>query len=757
MTKLKPAHRAFLKLRPKVFKLPYQKKEALRGKGYSEAFLKEFPELRGKPFDPDVAEQYADKLTQKHDDERHELLANVGLPPDALDTVRIKTPDGTKIVPKIEAEQMHEQWQREADEKARQDRLNNESGADKFFRKVNTGLRAVADVGKFLVPKPLQFAYDMFRPSDEALGLGLLHATPEEKSEELAEPLEVWGKGLHVGPDKTKYRHAKLYKITSPNTMNVYIGSTYADRIEKRLQSHVSKYKRHKEGKKQHYITVFDVIKHGSPKIELIGEKAVKGRKQLEAWEAAEIRKARRTVNKNTPGGKDSRQGGGSLDPPVFQPLWTDDDGAEPEDMSGGAAKSSKFNPEQMALFYGKRGTAMNKVRDLRDGSWQCDLMFPTLVGKLVPVFCAIEVTTRLGFACRTTKTGPGVVESLDKLLTFAEPWRVRHMTFDLGSEFNNVDVKRWVAKHCAPEPGREAEPAKPYYFDSKAKSQKGLIERFNGTIRADLELYMSALHTSTWSDKTLSVICEEYNNKKHSTIGVSPRQAALDTPEAAKLRELIRLKAVADSMPYRKRLQEFHPGDSVRVWVGDDPKKSKLELEKEALGHKFGQRWTSEIYKVQYVGTLSKKQPSPEDAGKDDGETAVNTAQGTQKNPGWYITLEGVGSPQHPRRFSPNNLLKVEAPSAVAAVTSSQTAAKQNKKDAKIARFLRAEQLYEAAHEHEKKEGPELEPEALPEIAHKPSAHEAALRAAFAEEQEDKKEAGIKRKRQQRALKALR
>ena len=143
---------------------------------------------------------------------------------------------------------------------------------------------------------------------EEEEGGAILSATPAERAAEGADDVEqVHGGAVrpHVGPNRSAYQRAKLYVIRSPNTRKVYVGSTYADSVEKRLQSHVNKYKRHRAGKAQHYITVFDVIKAGSPTIQTLGERAVRNRAELEAWEARVIAKFKRrgtAVNKTTPG-----------------------------------------------------------------------------------------------------------------------------------------------------------------------------------------------------------------------------------------------------------------------------------------------------------------------------------------------------------------------------------------------------------------------------------------------------------------------
>ena len=67
----------------------------------------------------------------------------------------------------------------------------------------------------------------------------------------------------------TNYQHAKIYKITTGQTENIYIGST-TQKLNNRLSDHISNYNKYLNGNKRYYITSFEIIKHNDYKIELI-------------------------------------------------------------------------------------------------------------------------------------------------------------------------------------------------------------------------------------------------------------------------------------------------------------------------------------------------------------------------------------------------------------------------------------------------------------------------------------------------------
>ena len=376
-------------------------------------------------------------------------------------------------------------------------------------------------------------------------------------------------------------------------------------------------------------------------------------------------------------------------------------------DLTGGGTKKHRvFSDQAHNLFYKTAKRVSNPIRDYRDWTWACDLFFPVRVGRVVPVFCAIEITSRLGFACITKRDAASTVACLDKLRKAVGSARVKHFAFDLGAEFDNASVKRWVSAQC----GGEA----PWYYDSGSSSQKGRIERFNFTVRAALELYKYDV-SPFWTDNTLDAVCDVYNDKPHSGMkGATPNDAAGASEESQLLRGLMRVAATKAGEPYKKALAAFKPGDSVRVAKALDPALSPKQQAAALLSHSFGPRWSSDVYTVDKVGSQS---PGGGGAGK---------------AAGWYITLVGVGnsSDQGARRFSPQNLLKVDAAEAPAAPTtkraaSFKTLAAKAKDDARVARFLRAAELDEAAASHSKASA----------AAH--HQQEAALRAAFADDDE--------------------
>ena len=70
---------------------------------------------------------------------------------------------------------------------------------------------------------------------------------------------------------ENKYQRGKLYKIISPQTNDVYYGSTIETKITNRLSSHRQHYKRWlKEKYAYGYVSSFEIVKFDDAKIILV-------------------------------------------------------------------------------------------------------------------------------------------------------------------------------------------------------------------------------------------------------------------------------------------------------------------------------------------------------------------------------------------------------------------------------------------------------------------------------------------------------
>lgn len=80
------------------------------------------------------------------------------------------------------------------------------------------------------------------------------------------------------------YQQAKIYKITSPSTNKIYIGSTTTKYLSTRLHEHKKQTRNHRQGRKN-MITSELITSFGDSKIELIEKYPCNNRKELETRE----------------------------------------------------------------------------------------------------------------------------------------------------------------------------------------------------------------------------------------------------------------------------------------------------------------------------------------------------------------------------------------------------------------------------------------------------------------------------------------
>lgn len=85
------------------------------------------------------------------------------------------------------------------------------------------------------------------------------------------------------------FKFAKIYKITSPNSNKIYIGST-CDDLNKRLTKHKGNYKTYLKGN-YNYVTAFEILKNPNAQITLLENYPCKNEKELHEREKKWIEK----------------------------------------------------------------------------------------------------------------------------------------------------------------------------------------------------------------------------------------------------------------------------------------------------------------------------------------------------------------------------------------------------------------------------------------------------------------------------------
>ena len=123
-------------------------------------------------------------------------------------------------------------------------------------------------------------------------------------------------------------------------------------------------------------------------------------------------------------------------------------------------------------------------------------------------------------------KTGVTTLEAFRKIEK--ESGRTpKHLWVDKGLEFYNKDVTTWLEKHNI------------VRYSTYSEHKSAVVERFNRTLKEMMWKRFTAENTRNWIDM-LDALLHKYNNKVHSTIGMSPIEASKEENELKVLQHTI-------------------------------------------------------------------------------------------------------------------------------------------------------------------------------------------------------------------------
>ena len=141
----------------------------------------------------------------------------------------------------------------------------------------------------------------------------------------------------------------------------------------------------------------------------------------------------------------------------------------------------------------------------------------------------------------------------------------------DGGSEFTNRRMKQLFAE-------RNIEQTIVAPGDSR---KKGIVERFNGTVRGWIERWLTEKQTNNWVD-VMPQILEFYNGRKHRTTGMAP--AEMTREDEDRVRSRLNYGAIQTTAA----VDRLRPGDRVRIL-----------LHRKAFG-KGKLRWSDNVHTIE-------------------------------------------------------------------------------------------------------------------------------------------------------------
>ena len=207
---------------------------------------------------------------------------------------------------------------------------------------------------------------------------------------------------------------------------------------------------------------------------------------------------------------------------------------------------------------------------------WQIDLMFMTIKGRNKIIMCCIDIYTRFGMLYLLKNKTPeevlaGIRGFIKKIGT------PNHLMFDGGTEFKGI-VESYL---------RDITDAKKIttFGDStsnrKIKTKMSIVERFNGTIRKSINVFIEVNELNTITQENLNELADDYNSRRHKGIGVRPKDAMND--KAVPKRVMYKHNIESDDLP-------FKVGDAVRLLIQYDDMET---------GRKDKPRYTRDVYYI--------------------------------------------------------------------------------------------------------------------------------------------------------------
>ena len=125
-----------------------------------------------------------------------------------------------------------------------------------------------------------------------------------------------------------------------------------------------------------------------------------------------------------------------------------------------------------------------------------------------------------------------------------------KSMWVDKGKEFYNSVFKKWMQQNDAT------------MYSTYGESKSVIVERFNRTLKTAMWKQLTAMNSRRWIDILQSLV-DNYNNRKHSTLKMTPREAC-EPQNYEKIKAIMDPKVTSKKGALRK--SKFKLGDIVRI-----------------------------------------------------------------------------------------------------------------------------------------------------------------------------------------------
>jgi transposase InsO family protein len=230
------------------------------------------------------------------------------------------------------------------------------------------------------------------------------------------------------------------------------------------------------------------------------------------------------------------------------------------------------------------------------DEQWQADLM--DMVGQLDAndgyryILCVIDCFSKYAWAVPLkTKGAAEVAKAFQKVLDSGR--KPKKLQTDDGTEFFNRSMESLLKNNDI------------QHFSTFSPLKATIVERFNRTLRMRLTRLWDVQKTFNWIDK-LSDVIENYNNTKHSSIGMTPTEASRPENEAKVFQRLFPPKYQPEAGPreagnlgYRYQVDDHSKASNRALSVGDYV---RIQTERGVFTKEQVNKWSTEIFQIEKV-----------------------------------------------------------------------------------------------------------------------------------------------------------
>ena len=165
-------------------------------------------------------------------------------------------------------------------------------------------------------------------------------------------------------------------------------------------------------------------------------------------------------------------------------------------------------------------------------------------------LLCAIDLFSKYAVVVPLKdKKGISIVNAFNKIIKQSNR-KPNKIWVDQGGEFYNHVFKKWLSDNDI------------IMYSTFNEGKSVVVERFIRTLKNKLYKHMAATGKSVYYD-VLDDVVNEYNNTKHSTIKMKPKDVKDDTTKSS---AIARNKRVYIGEYNKKKYARFNVGDRVRI-----------------------------------------------------------------------------------------------------------------------------------------------------------------------------------------------